>query len=355
MSPVVVLDVLGEHGFLNEVWRENMFESLLQQAQGEEMTPELALRVLQGARDPANAIDLFRLASEIRDQNLGRHLYWTAGISQVIPCRIVPRCRYCTYYARSPFSLDSLARTAKKIEELGLRQLHLSGGSNLAGYDQEILDMVAAIRAVSDIEIEVNLGASFSADTVRELKKLGVLAISSPLETTNEELFCAAKPGDSLLAKKQLIELCEAEGIPVRTFLLIGLGETDADRVADLFYLKDFRQLSLVAFSRFEPYPDTKYANHPRCSPWEVAITLAVARLLMPTVHLGLAAGNRSDDLPLALLAGAGNKVGAAMLSRTPGQRPEPGTEVIEVDEGVYLVNRMPLITPYLHGMGFTV
>jgi biotin synthase len=255
-----------------------MFESLLEQARSEEMTPEVALAILQGARDPANAIQLFGLASEVRDQNLGRHLYWTAGISQVIPCRIVPRCRYCTYYARSPFSLDSLVKTAKKIEELGLRQLHLSGGSNLAGYDKEILDMVAAIRSVSDIEIEINLGASFSADTVRELKRLRALAISIPLETTNEELFRATKPGDSLPAKKELIELCEAEDIPIRTFLLIGLGETDADRIADLFYLKDFQQLSLVAFSRFQPYSDTQFADHPRCSPWEVAITIAVAR-----------------------------------------------------------------------------
>jgi hypothetical protein len=43
------------------------------------------------------------------------------------------------------------------------------------------------------------------------------------------------------------------------------------------------------------------------------------------------------------------------MLSRTPGQSPEPGTEVIKVDEGAYLVNKMPLVTPYIHAMGFTV
>lgn len=328
-----------------------MYGTLLKKAAMGEIDGELALALLEGARDPANAIGLFALASTVRDETLGRGLYWSAGISQAIPCKIVPRCRYCTYYAKSGFPLDKLARTAKAIEGLGLRQLHLSGGSNLDGYDDEIVAMVEAIRAVSGIGIEVNLGGSFSLETVRRLKAMGTLSITSSLETVNEEVFRTAKPGDSLAKKKRLFEMCEREGVPIRSMILIGMGESLEDRVRHLFYVRAFSMLGHLNFSRFYPYPGTPYVGRPRCSPWDVATAVAVARLLMPRVHLGLAAGNATDDIPLWYVAGGGNQLLGAHVSRNP-VTPQPGEQVIRVDDDVFVVNRMPVVARYMEGMG---
>lgn len=328
-----------------------MFENLLEKAAEGEVTRELALQILKEAQEPANGLSLFALASKIRDDHLGKKLSWSAGISQVIPCRIVPRCRYCTFYARGRFDPEKLARTAKKMEELGLEQIHLSGGSSIGGYDSEIIDMIEAIRKVSDIGIEVNLGCSFSPETVRNLKEAKTLSITSSLETINEEVFSQAKPGDNLAKKKQLMEVCERGGVPIRSMILIGMGESLKDRVDHLFYVRQFSRLSHLNFSRFFPYPDTEYRDHPRCSPWEVATTVAVARLLMPGVHLGLAAGNTTDDIPLWIAAGGGNQILGAHISRTP-VTPGPGEVVIEVEDDVFIINRMPVVERYLAGMG---
>jgi len=328
-----------------------MYDKLLEKARNGEITEEISLQLLEGSRELQNALKLFALASEVRDDALGKDLYWTAGISRVIPCKIVPRCRYCTYYARSEFPPEKLAKAAKKLEELGLKQLHLSGGSNLQGYDKEIIEMVQAVREVSNIDVEVNLGCSFSPETVRRLKSMNMLSITSSLETISEDVFKDAKPGDSLEMKKRLMETCEREGVPIRSMILIGLGESNEDRIRHLFYIRQFTQLSHLNFSRFMPYQDTAYKDHPRCSPWEVARVIAVARLIMPNVHLGLAAGNTMDDIPLWLMAGGGNQVGAAHVSRTPVI---PGSEeqVIMVDEGVYILNRMNAVKRYLKDMG---
>lgn len=327
-----------------------MYDKLLEKARNGEITEEISLQLLEGSRELQNALKLFALASEVRDDALGKDLYWTAGISRVIPCKIVPRCRYCTYYARSEFPPEKLAKAAKKLEELGLKQLHLSGGSNLQGYDKEIIEMVQAVREVSNIDVEVNLGCSFSPETVRRLKSMNMLSITSSLETINEDVFKDAKPGDSLEMKKRLMETCEREGVPIRSMILIGLGESNEDRIRHLFYIRQFTQLSHLNFSRFMPYQDTAYKDHPRCSPWEVARVIAVARLIMPNVHLGLAAGNTMDDIPLWLMAGGGNQVGAAHVSRTPVI---PGSEeqAIMVDEGVYILNRMNAVKRYLKDM----
>lgn len=328
-----------------------MYDNLLKNAANGEITEELALQILEGARDLGNGLKLFELASKVRDDALGKKLYWSAGISRVIPCLIVPRCRYCTYYARDRFGLEKLARTAKKMEELGLKQIHISGGSSLQGYDSEIVDMVQAIRKVSDIDVEVNLGSSFSPETVRKLKSLKMLSITSSLETINEDLFKTAKPGESLEKKIELMKICEHEGVPIRSMILIGMGESLKDRIDHLFYVRQFSHLGHLNFSRFYPYPDTEYRDHPRCSPWEVATTVAVARLIMPHVHLGLAAGNTTDDIPLWYAAGGGNQILGAHISRTP-VIPGPGEEVIPVEDDVVIVNRMPVVQRYLEGMG---
>lgn len=331
-----------------------MYDKLLEIAGNREITEAVALQLLEGAKETQNALKLFALASGIRDENLGKDLYWTSGISQVIPCKITPKCRYCTFYARKEFPPEKLARTAKKLEELGLKQIHLSGGSNLHGYDKEIIEMVEAIRAVSDINIEVNLGCSFSLETVRKLKSMNMLSITSSLETVNKDVFTKAKPGDSLEMKKQLMENCEYEGVPIRSMMLIGMGESAEDQIRHLFYMKQFTRLTHLNFSRFMPYPDTEYRNHPRCSPWQVARIVAIARILMPTVHLGLAAGNTTDDIPLWLMAGGGNQVGGAHISRIP-VIPGPEEQVIKVDDDVFIRNRMPAVQRYLEEMGRNV
>lgn len=314
---------------------------------------DLALRVLQESREPAKALALFQAACEVRDQTLGTRLRWTAGISSMMPCRITPRCTYCTYFTVRSFPKEDLVAAAQAIEQLGIDHLHLSGGTSLDGYDNEMAEAVNAIADVSNVEIEVNLGPSFSRDGVRRFKQLGVQSVTSSLETFNPEIFAKAKPGDSLEARKRLIEVCQEEGMPVRSMILVGLGESESDRIDHLYWLKGFSHLYHLRFSRFQPYAGTAWADHPRCSPWEVARLIAVARLLMPGVDLGLAAGNSPDDIPLWYAAGGGNQVMGASVSLRQGKiEAQPGIEVIPVNERVWLASRMTHITNFLRGLG---
>ncbi len=331
-----------------------IIEHLLEKAQANEISEDIALRILEESRKPKNAMQLFQVASMLRDNSLGKELRWSAGIPGVIPCKVVPRCTYCTYFTNKVFPLEHLLSAVKIIESLGLKQLHLSGGTDLHGYDREIIEMVKAIRAISDIDIEVNFGPSFSEEAVKTLKEMNVRSITCSLEIFNDELFRQAKPGDSLEKRKKLLEICEREGVSIRSMILVGLGETYEDRIRHLFYLKGFSQLYHVRFSRFYPYPDTAYSEHPRCSPWELARTVAVARLIMPHVDLGMASGNTLDDIPLWYLAGGGNQLlGVGVSSTRRYYKPEPGLQIIPVAEDVFVVNRMPVMQQYMEGMGF--
>jgi biotin synthase len=331
-----------------------MFEQLLEKARAGDLTPESALGILEGSRRPENALKLFAVASELRDEHIGRELWWTSAIEGVTPCRLDPKCSYCTYANHDILSEELLLKALGALEHLGFRHVHLSGGTNLDGYDKEIVAMVEAMRSVSGIDIEVNLGPSITRETVRKLKGLNVCSITSSLETFNEELFRAAKPGDSLEKRKNLLEICEAEGMPTRSMMLVGLGESDADRVRLLFYLKRLKGFQTLRLSRFFPFPSTEFRDRPRCSPWELARTVAVARLVMPDIQIGLAAGNSNDDIPLWLIAGGGNQLLGAAASRGKGHG-QPGARVTPVADGVSITDRMEVQERYIREMGLSI
>ncbi|MDD3023770.1 MAG: radical SAM protein, partial [Syntrophomonadaceae bacterium] len=254
-----------------------MFTELLEKTYTQEITPELALRILEESAEPDNAIKLFEVASRVRDEQIGKDLWWSSGISGIFPCTVVPRCTYCTYFTENFLPSKDIAAAAKGIADLGIKHMHLSGGTNLQGYDRELVELIQEIHRVSDIDIEVNLGPSLAIDTLRVLKDMGIKSVTSSLEVCNDELFQKVKPGDSLEARKNLIEMCEREGMSVRSMIMIGIGETLKDRINHLFYLKKFHRLYNLRFSRFYPYPKTGCSMLPRCSPWDLARTIAVA------------------------------------------------------------------------------
>lgn len=316
------------------------------------LTRQDAVGLLRDCRDPRRALDLFARAGAVRDEILGRRLWWTSGSGGVFPCHVRPRCGYCAYHTTSMFPVDSLLRGLEKIEELGLRQFHISGGTDLdAGFDDELLDLVTTIQRSSSLRLEINLGPSFRRQTVEELRRRGIDSITSSLECDRDDVFAMAKRGDSLARRRELLRWCDEVGMASRSMMLVGIGETDEDRVDHLFSLRAYRNLYQVRLSRFMPQPSTPFRTRSLCSPWDVALVTAIGRLVLPDVEVCLAAGNSADDIPLWFLAGGGNQVLGVMLTRTR-PAPDPDTDVHEVDENTYVVDTRRKLSRYLDGMG---
>ncbi|EHQ90482.1 radical SAM protein [Desulfosporosinus youngiae] len=321
----------------------------------QELTREQALFVLEKARNPEQAYELFALASQIRDRVSGKALWWSSGSGGIFPCRVKPRCSYCTFYTETMFPTDVLLKGLECIEGLGIQQFHISGGTDLKeGYDEQLLELVRKIKAHSGLKLEINLGPSFQKETILELKKLGIDSITSSLESNAPEVFAAAKPGDSLGRWRELLQFCEEADIPSRSMMLLGLGETDEDRIDHLFFMKQFRNLYQLRLSRFMPFPGTPYQDRPRCSPWETALITAMARILLPNTEICLAAGNSTDDIPLWYLAGGGNQLLGVSIARKAPPRASD-IDIYEIGEGAYVVDKRRQIERVLAGMNLEV
>jgi biotin synthase len=319
------------------------------------LTREQALHILERARDPRNAYDLFQHASKLRDEKHGRRLWWTSGSGGIFPCLVKPRCTYCTFWSAKVFPTDVLLKGLEIIEGLGIRHFHISGGTDLSGgFEEPLLELVRTIRARSGLMLEVNLGPSFSKETVLELKKLRIDSVTSSIECNSPEIFKDVKPGDSLERRRELLQFCEEADMPSRSMMLIGLGETDRDRIDHLFFMKQFEKLYSLNISRFLPYPGTINENMPRGSTWDTALIVAMARILMPDIEIGLAAGNTADDIPLWYLAGGGNQqIGASIVRKEPP--PTPDVAVYDIGDGAFVVDKRKQIERILEGVKLEV
>ncbi len=327
----------------------------------EDCSADEVLDLYRRSADPAFANALFGVAGRLRDRHLGLSPWWSAGVSAITPCELDELCTYCTFFTRNAATTEDIVAAVRAIVDLGIRHIHLSGGTRLpvdgepiSGYDQRMVDLVVAIRNAVDVEIEINVGPSLTRGGVRALKELGVAAVTSSLEVLNPELFKRFKPGDSLAGRIRLMELCEEEGMPIRSMMLVGLGESDEDRIEHLLFLRRFSMLSHLRLSRYMPFPGAS-SGGVRCSPWPVARLTAIARLLYPTLDLGLAAGNDPDDLALWWLAGGGNQVlGAAASMKDPRGKSGGESNAISVGERIVVHDNMSRITRYLGELGLT-
>lgn len=319
------------------------------------VTKKDALEIWKSIKTPQDALDLFARASKVRDSNLGGKIWMTSGSGGIFPCSVFPRCRYCTFFSESTVDIPTIVLGVKKLQELGYRQFHISGGTNIDGnLETSLIRMVAALTSETKVGIEVNLGPSLSAQGVRELRNLGVESITSSLETFNPVIFNDAKPGDSLEKRIRLLQICDEENVSSRSMMLVGLGESIEDRVDQLFFLAGLEKLYQLRISRFHPFPNTEYSGKPACSPWDTAITTAIARLILPDREISLAAGNSEDDIPLWYLAGGGNQIMGGHFSALGRKEPVEkfGTSIHRIGELAFVSDSSAAKRRLITGLG---
>jgi 7,8-didemethyl-8-hydroxy-5-deazariboflavin synthase CofG subunit len=115
------------------------------------------------------------------------------------------------------------------------------------------------------------------------------------LETTNAALLGYGKAHDNapdkVPAKRiRTIEEAGKQNVPFTTGLLIGIGESPEDRVEALLAIRELHEryghIQEVIVQNFRAKPAIPMAHVPEPSQHEMLLTVAVARLLMPTVNI---------------------------------------------------------------------
>ena len=334
-------------------------------------------------------VDLCASAARVRDSGLaaaGRPGVVTYSRKVFIPlsrlCR--DRCHYCTFATtpnrvEAPFlSPDQVLAIAAQGAALGCKEALFTLGDrpeerwpaarewlDAHGYDSTL----AYLRAMAIMVLErtgllphLNPGV-MSWEELQRLKPVAP-SMGMMLETTSRRLFedphgaHFGSPDKDPDVRLRVLQDAGRSNIPFTTGILIGIGETLAERVDSLFAIRrvarEFSGIQEVIVQNFRAKPDTAMAKMPDAELDDLAATVAVARLVLgPQMRLQAPPNLIGDEFALLLGAGIDDWGGVSPLTpdHVNPERPWPQIEELaarSAESGFRLVERLTVYPPYV-------
>ncbi|WP_083932593.1 bifunctional FO biosynthesis protein CofGH [Nocardiopsis halophila] len=368
-------------------------------------TPSAMRRALARARDGkaldpseaevllhARGADLDRLleaAGRVRDAGLeaaGRPGTVTYSRNVFVPlsrlCR--DRCHYCTFATvpgrlEAPFlEPDEVLEIARRGAAAGCKEALFTLGDrpedrweaardwlDERGYD----DTLSYVRAMAIAVLEetgllphLNPGVLSWADFQRLKPVAGSMGMM--LETTSERLFTErgqphyGSPDKDPAVRLRVLQDAGRCSVPFTSGILIGIGETPAERADSVFALRrahrEHGAVQEVIVQNFRAKPGTAMMHRPDADLQDLAATVAVTRLVLGARARVQAPPNLiGDDYGLMLRAGIDDWGGVSPVTpdHVSPERPWPQVEELErrtAEHGFALAERLTAYPEYV-------
>jgi FO synthase len=251
-------------------------------------------------------------AAELRDSVSGPRVTYSRKVFIPLTKLCRDSCGYCTFAhpprpGEPPFmTIDEVLAIARAGEVAGCKEALFTLGDkperkwpearaqlDELGFATTIDYLVAACRAVLD-ETGLLPHANPGALTLDEAHALRAVTVSqgTMLETLSERLLKRGMAHFGAPDKKPQVRLgtLAAAGearVPFTTGILIGIGETFAERIDALLAIREaherFGHIQEVIVQNFRAKPDTLMAAHPEPTFDDMRVAIALARLILPS------------------------------------------------------------------------
>lgn len=259
----------------------------------------------------ADLADLMAHARDIRAKEWGGVITYSRKVFVPLTNMCRDTCGYCTFVkhpddpAAELLSPEQVLKEAKRGEAKGCKELLFSLGEKpekryekaraaLAVYGYETLveylrDMCQLVLDETSLLPHVNAGSL----TENELAMLRPVSASMGmmLETTSRRLTRKgmphyACPDKTPIQRLRTLDRAGKLHVPFTTGLLIGIGETFAERIEALVAIRDSHlkhgHVQEVIVQNFQAKPGIEMENHPEPTLDDMLRTLAVARIILP-------------------------------------------------------------------------
>jgi len=298
-------------------------------------------------------------------------------------CRDV--CHYCTF-ARPPrrgerafMTIDDVLAVARAGASAGCREALFTLGDKPELRYRIVREELAALgcqttleyveRAASAVLEETGLlphlnPGVLTDDDVRALRGVSA-SMGLMLETTSDRLSERGGPhfGSPDKDPRERLRTIRSAGdarVPFTTGILIGIGETRAERIDALLAIRDLAQryghVQEVIVQNFRAKPGTQMARAPEPSLDELLWTIAVARILLGAhAHLQAPPNLSYDDFPRLLDAGIDDWGGVSPVTvdHVNPEAPWPEIERLRAaceNHGLLLVPRLAVYPEWIDG-----
>jgi len=301
--------------------------------------------------------DLLSAAAAARDRGRGRRMTFSAKVFVPLTNLCRDYCGYCTF-RRDPGDPGALTMTPEQVlalaqagERLGAKEALFSLGDRpealFPEYRQFLrhmghrttLDYLRAVSALVVSETGLLPHANPGVMGERDLSSLREVNVSMGimLETASERLLGRGlahdRAPDKVPARRlRTIALAGKLSIPFTTGILIGIGETHAERVEALLAIRDLQEryghIQEVIVQNFRRKPGIPMRAHPEPEMDDLLRTAAVARLLLGP-DMNIQVPPNLSDADFARLPEAGINDWGGVSPLTPDhinpERPWPG------------------------------
>src|SRR6201996_8502882 len=239
-------------------------------------------------------------------------------------------CAYCPQAARyqtgvnvhALMQVNEVVEAAEKAKQGGASRLCMGAAWREVRDNRDfdrVLDMVKAVNEL-DMEVCCTLGML----TERQAQKLadaGLYAYNHNLDTSEDDYkrIITTRTYDERL---KTLEHVRKAHISVCSGGIIGLGETNEDRISMLFTLANLPQHpESVPINALVPVKGTPLADQPRVSVWDMVRMIATTKIIMPKTVVRLSAGRTEMTIveqAFCFMAGVNSIFAGEKLLTTP-------------------------------------
>lgn len=209
-------------------------------------------------------------------------------------------CSYCGQAARYHtdikvqrlLPLDTVLQHAKKAKANGSSRFCMAAAWREVRDNRDFDKVIEMVKGVNALNMEVccTLGM-LTEEQAKRLQEAGLYAYNHNLDTS-ESHYKDIISTRTYEQRLNTIQSVRKAGITVCSGGIIGLGETDQDRIAMLWTLSTMEQHpESVPINALARVKGTPLEHQPKTDSWDMVRMIATARIVMPKTMVRLSAG----------------------------------------------------------------
>lgn len=259
---------------------------------------------------------LLRVAHETHIQHFDEQTVQISDILSVRTGGCSEDCAYCAQSARNGakapkqpmLDLETVVNAAKLAKSRGASRFCMSTSGRSLNREEEfarICEMISAVKALG-METCVTLGF-LTDEQAKRLKAAGLDYYNHNVDTS-PEFYKNIVSTRTIDDRIRTIEIVQSAGINVCSGGIVGMGETNEDRVKMLVLLANLKTPPrCVPINKLVKIPGTRVDDSNPIDDFDFIRLIATARILMPKSYVKIAAGrNTFSDSTQALCIFAG-------------------------------------------------
>ncbi len=322
-------------------------------------------------------------AAELRDRGKGRDVTYSRKVFLPVTNLCRDRCTYCTF-RKDPgdpgawtMMPDEIALWSRRGAELGCKEALMCLGDKPEVAFKEYRETLATLGVRTTIEYvgracEIALAEGLlphtnaglmTSDEMRALRPLNV-SMGLMLENISPRLRARggvhqAAPDKDPALRIRMIDDAGALRIPFTTGILLGIGETPAERALSLTAIRDTHErhghIQEVIIQNFRAKPEIAMADAPEPDAYDMARAIATARLVLgPTMNVQAPPNLSPRQIELFLNAGINDWGGISPLSKDYVNPEAPWPHIDRLGEqcaraGFALGERLAIYNEYIN------